>query len=67
MTRCNIVCSGNAACRAVACAHAAADTFVLVDGEGQKVFTYAGRALLVDHVFNVLIPEVVEGGEDGVG
>ena len=43
--------------RAVLSALATADTLVLVNGEGKKVLTYAGRALLVHNVSDILLAE----------
>ena len=46
---------------------AAADALLGVDDVAHQLLADAGAALLVDHVLHVLVPEVVEGGEDRVG
>ena len=63
----DVVGAGDGLGGAVLGALAATDALIGVDDILHELLADAGAALLVHDVLHILIPEVVEGGEDGVG
>ena len=59
--------TGNCANRALARTSRTALTLFRIDDVAQQALADAGGALLVNDVSNILVPEVLQGGQDRVG